>query len=166
MPWCHPALEQFTPANDHWFSVDGPCFVNRAAFGDGEEGRGAGLPYLPNLSEELTRRGTYIHLFPSCCINLYPDHLAVFLLTPLGPDRTFERIVLFLPEESLDPRWEDGRQGLLRVWHELNGEDIGIVERQQCGRASPPFEGGILSPYWDAPTTHAFAKQVVAGMTG
>ena len=84
VPWCHPSLESFTPANQHWFSVDGPCFVNRAEFSAGEAGRGAGLPYLPHLSTKLRQRGTYIHLFPSCCLNLYPDHLAVFLLTPLS----------------------------------------------------------------------------------
>ncbi len=65
----------------------------------------------------------------------------------------------------MEPVWEEGRNGLLRMWRELNEEDIDIVERQQRGRASPPFDGGILSPYWDAHTTHAFAKQVVAGMT-
>ena len=165
VPWCHPALESFTPANQHWFSVDGPCFVNRAEFSGGEAGRGAGLPYLPHLSTKLRQRGTYIHLFPSCCLNLYPDHLAVFQLTPLSPHRTLERIALFLPEESLDPKWDEGRQALRDVWHELNEEDIGIVERQQRGRASPAFEGGTLSPYWDGSTTHAFAKKVVEGMT-
>ena len=122
VPWCHPALESFTPANQHWFSVDGPCFVNRAEFSAGEAGRGAGLPYLPHLSTKLRQRGTYIHLFSSCCLNLYPDHLAVFLLTPLSPQRTFERIALFLPEESLDPKWDEARQALRDVWHELNEE--------------------------------------------
>ena len=165
VPWCHPALERFTPANDHWFSVDGPCFVNRANFGSGEAGRGDGLPYLPNLSTELRQRGTYIHLFPSCCLNLYPDHLGVFLLSPLSPARTLERIALFMPEESLQPEWETGRRALQEVWKQLNEEDIGIVERQQRGRAAPAFEGGTLSPYWDAPTTHEFAKQLVAGLT-
>jgi choline monooxygenase len=164
VPWCHPALEAFTPATERVLSVDGPCFVSRATFEVGEVGRGAGLPHLRNLSKELSGRGTYIHLFPSCCLNLYPDHLAVFLVTPLGPDCTFERIVLFMPEESLRPEWEEGREGLLKVWRGLNEEDIGIVERQQRGRASPPFDGGILSPYWDAPTTHAFARQVVSSL--
>ena len=89
----------------------------------------------------------------------------MFQLTPLSPHRTLERIALFLPEESLDPKWDEGRQALRDVWHELNEEDIGIVERQQRGRASPAFEGGTLSPYWDGSTTHAFAKKVVEGMT-
>ena len=165
VPWCHPALDQFTPSNAHWFSVNGPCFVNRATFETGEAGRGAGLPYLPNLSGELSRRGTYIHLFPSCCLNLFPDHLAVFQLTLLAPNRTFERIALFLAPEAMQAEWEEGRRQLIDMWHQLNEEDIGIVERQQRGRASPPFDGGILSPFWDAPTTHEFARQVVAGMT-
>ena len=165
VPWCHPSLDRFTPANQHWFSVDGPCFVNRASFDAVEVGRGAGLPSLPGLSAELRGRGTYVHLFPSCCLNLYPDHLAVFLLTPLSAGRTFERIALFMPEESLQPEWETGRRGVESVWRELNEEDIGIVERQQRGRAAPAFDGGTLSPYWDAPTTHQFARQVVAGLT-
>ena len=45
-------------------------------------GRGAGLPYLPHLSTKLRQRGTYIHLFPSCCLNLYPDHLVGWIFSP------------------------------------------------------------------------------------
>ena len=34
-------------------------------------------------------------------------------------------------------------------WAELNHEDIGIIERMQCGRATDGFDGGVLSPYQD-----------------
>ena len=165
LPWCHPAAEKSIPSAKHWFSCDGPCLVSRADFDVPEEGRGAGLPLLPNMPAELERRGTSVHLFPSCCINIYPDQVLVFLVTPLGPDRCFERIVFFFPAAAMVPEYERGRRKVFEVMEMVNNEDIDIVEGQQRGRAAPAFDGGILSPYWDGPTTHQFVRQVVEGMT-
>jgi hypothetical protein len=44
-------------------------------------------------------------------------------------------------------------------WTELNDEDIGIIERMQCGRATDGFDGGVLSPYQD-PIQQHFATMI------
>ena len=164
VPWNHPELEKWEPAASHRLSFDGPCFVNYSEFDPAQAGFGAGLPHLPHLSNELACRGTILHLFPSFGLNIYPEQMAVFHLTPLAPNRTFERILFYLPEEAMSAEHADGRKAVFDVMGKINDEDIGILERQQKGRSSPAFEGGLLSPYWDAPTTHRFARLVVEGM--
>ena len=162
----HPRLEAWTPATAHRFSHDGVCFINGVSFDAGEEGRGSGtLPMMPNLSDELCHRGTYLHLFPSINLNVWPDHVAVFQLTPLAPDQTVERIEIYFVGDAADaPDYADAREDTFAMWRELNDEDVDIVERQQKGRDAPAYDGGRLSPYWDT-VTHHFARLVVAGMT-
>ena len=60
----------------------------------------------------------------------------------------------FIGDAATEPRFAAAREGVAELWRELNGEDIGVVERMQQGRHSPGFDGGVLSPHWDLPTQH------------
>ncbi len=118
----HPRLEAWTPATDHRFSHDGVCFINGVSFDAGEDGRGSGaLPPMPNLTDELSHCGTYLHLFPSIDLNIWPDHVAVFQLTPLAPDRTIERIEVYFSGDAADsPDYAAARAETFAMWRELN----------------------------------------------
>jgi choline monooxygenase len=166
VPWCHPSLEEWTPAVTHIASNDGPVLINgnpipREKLGD----RSAGLPPFPGIAESEADRAAFFYMFPSFDLNIYPEQAAVFKLTPLEPERTFERIDLYLAPEAFEPRFDAARAEMLEIWTALNGEDIGIVEGQQKGRAAAAFDGGVLSPYWDGPASHYFAKLIAEAMT-
>ncbi len=166
VPWCHPSLEEWSPVVTHHAFTDGPVLINGNPIPQEKLGeRSAGLPPISNLSESATSRAAFFHMFPSFDLNLYPEQAAVFKLTPLAPDRTFERIDLYLAPEAFEPRFDAARAEMLEVWTVLNGEDIGIVEAQQKGRAASAFDGGTLSPYWDGPASHYFAQLIAAAMT-
>ena len=132
--------------------------------------RGEGLPYFPNLPEEKKRRGDWYVLFPNFGFEIFPDQVDVFIATPMGPDRSTETIALyFIGAGADDKRYREARRRVIQNWHDLNAEDIGLIERMQAGRSSESFDGGVLSPYWD-PVQQHFARLVVdsikQGMSG
>ncbi len=161
----HPKLTDFVPMERrNPSSFDGPCLWNDYRFPEPEPGRGAGLPYYPDLPEELTHRGLWFHFFPCLDIELWPDQFAVFRVTPLGPTRTHEEIHVYLIGEAADSeRYRDGRQGVFDMWQELNEEDITVLENLQAGRASAAFDGGCFSPHWET-ANHHLCRLVVEGI--
>ena len=52
---------------------------------------------------------------------------------------------------------------MVTTWHNLNEEDIDVIERMQRGRSSPGFTGGMLSPHWDAAIQH-YARLMAQAM--
>lgn len=166
VPWCHPSLEEWKPAITHIASTDGPVLINGNSIPEKKQGeRSGGLPPFPGMSDTAAGRAAFFYMFPSLDLNIYPEQAAVFKLTPLSPDRTFERIDLYLAPEAFESRFDAARAEMFEVWTALNAEDIGIVEAQQKGRAATAFDGGVLSPYWDSPASHYFAKLIAEAMT-
>ena len=51
------------------------------------------------------------------------------------------------------------RSRVINNWHDLNVEDIDIIERMQAGRLSDGFDVGVLSPYW-GPAQQRFARLI------
>jgi choline monooxygenase len=93
--------------------------------------------------------------FPNFSFEIYPDHIATFVATPLAPDRTLETIDIYLVGDAATaPAYEPQRNAVYEMWRELNAEDIGIIEGLQKGRASPGFDGDCFSPYWDEAVRH------------
>ncbi|MEM7223364.1 MAG: aromatic ring-hydroxylating dioxygenase subunit alpha [Pseudomonadota bacterium] len=162
----HPRLCAFVPMELRTPSdFEGPVLFNEYLYPAAEEGRGDGLPHYPNLPADYRNRGLWFHLFPSLCLEIYPDQLAVFLATPLGPGRCREDIHIYLVGEAADgERHQAERQAVFDTWHDLNGEDLAVLEKLQAGRHSPAFTGGRLSPYWDAAPLH-FARLVVDALS-
>ena len=164
---CHPWLSTFVPMSDR----DPPEFDRHALycgyeFKNTDPARGEGLPYFPNLGERDCRRGEWFVLFPNFCFEIFPDQLDVFTVEPLRANLCRETIALyFVGEGATAPEYQEARERVARNWHELNLEDIGIVERMQAGRASEGFDGGVLSPYWD-PVLQHFARLVAEGISG
>jgi choline monooxygenase len=46
------------------------------------------------------------------------------------------------------------------MWHDLNLEDVELLERLQRGRASIAFDGSRMSPAWEGPA-HTLSRQIV-----
>ncbi len=156
---CHPWLNAFVSMAER----SPPRFQDHVLFCGYEfqktdPARGEGLPYFPNLSEEKKRRGDWYVLFPNFGFEIFPDQVDVFIATPMGADRCKETIALyFIGEGAEAEHYAEARNRVIQNWHDLNSEDVGIIERMQAGRWSDGFDGGVLSPYWD-PVQQQFAR--------
>ena len=136
----HPKLCELSPMETkHRTEVDGACFWTHHTIVEPQEGRGKGLPFIQGLPP---RKGLFFHLFPSTDINLWPDHVAVFQVEPVAPDRTLEQVHLFFSDSAMGDEYADYREKSFELWRELNAEDIAPLELMQQGRRSPGFDGG------------------------
>ena len=159
---CHPWLNSFVSMAER----SPPVFENHILscgyeFTETDPARGEGLPYFPNLPSDKKRRGDWYVLFPNFAFEIFPDQLATFVATPSGPDRCKESIGLyFIGDGANSDKYITARNLVINNWHDLNNEDIGILERMQAGRLSDGFDGGVLSPYWD-PVQQHFARLIV-----
>jgi len=90
--------------------------------------------------------------------------LAVLVTTPISAKCSRETIGLyFIGDGANGEQYESARDTVIKNWHDLNLEDIGILERMQKGRLSDGFNGGVLSPYWD-PVQQHFARLIYQAM--
>ena len=163
---CHPWLNSFVSMAER----SPPTFEDHILscgyeFKKADPARGEGLPYFPNLPSDKKRRGDWYVLFPNFAFEIFPDQLAVFVATPKGPDRCKETIGLyFIGEGASSDQYTNARNVVINNWHDLNNEDVGILERMQAGRLSDGFDGGVLSPYWD-PVQQHFARLIFESVT-
>ena len=162
VPAVHPRLDSFTSMEDRAGSkFDGAWVFGSVQFPEPEEGRGIGMPYYPGLDEHAKYTESFNHLFPTTCIQMWPDQLIVFELHAIAPDQTLEYIHLyFIGDSATDNEHAQNRQDVYDMWNELNIEDFKIVENMQLARNSPAFDGGKLSPFWD-PATQYYARLVL-----
>lgn len=158
----HPRLLKFAPMNVRWSGEwDGHVFYNDYIFPELDEGRGAGLPHYPGLSEEDARRGLWFLCFPHFAAEVFPDQFTVLVSYPIAPDKTREELHVFLiGEAATGEDYREARDATLRMWDDLNREDLGMLELLQQGRRSPAYDGGRLSPHWEGPT-HQFGRRIV-----
>jgi len=158
---CHPWLNGFVGMDER----DAPGFDNNILFcgydfQQTDPARGGSLPWFPNLPEEKKNRGDWFVLFPNFAFEIFPDQVDMFIATPTSPTTCHETIALyFIGDGARDEAYADAREYVVKNWHDLNHEDIGIIERMQAGRYSDGFEGGVLSPYWD-PVQQHFARLI------
>ncbi|MFT5111636.1 MAG: choline monooxygenase [Parasphingorhabdus sp.] len=162
---CHPWLNSFVSMAER----DPPTFKDHVlqcgySFQKTDPARGEGLPYFPDLPVEKQNRGDWFVLFPNFAFEIFPDQVDVFIATPLGFNQCRETIALyFVGDGASSPDYTKGRNTVIRNWHDLNNEDIGVIERMQAGRSSDGFDGGVLSPYWD-PVLQHFARLIYHSM--
>ncbi len=160
---CHPWLNDFVGMDERSApGFDGKVLSCGYRFQKTDPARGGQLPWFPNLPVDKQDRGDWFVLFPNFAFEIFPDQVDLFVVTPLGPDKSREIIALYFVGEGADAKnYAAARRHVIRNWKELNHEDIGIIERMQAGRRSESFDGGVLSPYWD-PVQQHFAR-LVAG---
>lgn len=163
---CHPWLNSFVGMAER----EPPTFENHVlscgyTFEKTDPARGQGLPYFSNLPDDKRNRGDWYVLFPNFAFEIFPDQMDVFIARPEGPDRCCETIAIYFVGAGTDAEeYAEARNNVMQNWHDLNNEDIGIIERMQQGRSSDGFDGGVLSPYWD-PVSQHFARLVFQSMS-
>jgi choline monooxygenase len=162
---CHPwlnnfvGMEQRTPPE----YLDHVLFCGYQ-FQQTDPARGEGLPYFPDLPQSKMKKGDWYVLFPNFAFEVFPDQVDVFIATPQSAQQCKETIALYFVGDGADSiNYQDARARVIQNWHDLNQEDIGIIERMQAGRASEGFDGGVLSPYWD-PVQQHFARLMIEAM--
>ena len=158
----HPKLLKFAPMNVRWSGEwDRHVFYNDYVFPELEEGRGEGLPHYPGLSEADAKRGLWFLCFPHFAAEVFPDQFSVLVSYPVAPDKTREELHVFLIGDAAhSDEHKAAREATLKMWDDLNREDLGMLELLQQGRLSPAYDGGRLSPHWEGPT-HDFGRRVV-----
>lgn len=155
----HPSLLRHAPMDVRWSGEwRGPAFYNDYVAPELTEGRGARLPHFAGLGDDA-RRGLWFLRFPSFAAEVFADQFSVLATRPVAPDRTIEEIHIFLvgDDAATGASLAEERAELFRMWHDLNSEDVDVLERLQRGRRSPAYDGGRLSPAWDGPT-HEFGR--------
>lgn len=162
----HPRLTSFAPMDKRKPSdFEGGCFFNEYTVEKLEEGRGEGLPHWPGLRREWRNRGLWFHLFPSFSVELYADQFTVFHVIPLECGKTREELHFYLiGDAAKSDAHAAARQQVFDTWHDLNLEDLGVLERLQQGRRAPGYEGGAFSPYWDRAPLQ-FSRLVAQALT-
>lgn len=158
----HPRLLKFAPMNIRWSGEwNDHVFYNDYIFETIEEGRGEGLPHYPNLSDRDARRGLWFLCFPHFAAEVYPDQFTLLVSYPLAPDLTREELHVFLiGEAATADAHKSSREAVLKMWDDLNREDLAMLELLQQGRLSPAYDGGRLSPHWEGPT-HQFGRRII-----
>jgi choline monooxygenase len=158
---CHPWLNDFVSMEER----DPPQFKDHVLscgyeFQKADPARGGQLPWFPDLPADKQNRGDWFVLFPNFAFEIFPDQVDVFIATPLAANQSRETIALyFIGDGATSDHYANARDYVVQNWHDLNQEDIGIIERMQAGRSSEGFDGGVLSPYWD-PVQQHFARLI------
>ena len=158
VPVAHPVTAGGQPLSDHYLVGNGRvvgCAVDvsghRKASKQGEASKVC-----------LDMSAKYLVLFPNFLFFTYDAEITqinVMLNTPLAPDRTHQRRVVYRvegqePSESDIERWR-------RLTLEVIAEDRALVERMQEGRRSPVTAGGgVLSPVWEE-SEHCFQRLIM-----
>lgn len=162
LSWVHPALNRCSRMEDHFGFEVGDMHVGQGSllYKSGAIA-GKSLPTFPNLSAAGKETvAEYITVFPNLMLGVHPDYFLVFLVNPLSPSRTQERMVFyFVGDDAMAPENEALRHLPIDLWQDTNDEDIEMIERMQVGRHSPQFDGGCFSPALEQ-TVHRFQLQI------
>ena len=153
LPTIHPELNRVSPLQDHEIHIS-EQFAGQVShcyqLGAGSEDH---LPIFPDWSSKLLQEADYPALFPNTLLGLQADHLFVMVVIPLEFGRTREEVRLYcVGDESLAERYRTMREEQHAFWTRVFQEDFSAVSGMQKGRASPGFDGGVLSPLMDRAT--------------
>lgn len=161
LPWVHPALTARSPLEEHrQVAVSDRVYGQTTdSFAPDKVAESPFAPF-PGLSPARELTGEYPIVFPNVLLGLQRDHFYAIIVDPLAPDRTRERVRLYMVGERPDrPGYDEALAALVANWKEVFAEDVWAVERLQMGRASDAFDGGVLTPRHDA-LTQRFMRTV------
>ncbi|MEM9117649.1 MAG: aromatic ring-hydroxylating dioxygenase subunit alpha [Cyanobacteria bacterium P01_F01_bin.56] len=149
LTWVHPALNSCSRMEDHFGFDVGDMHVGQGSllYKSGVLA-GRSLPTFPNLeAHQKETVAEYITVFPNLMLGVHPDYFLVFIVNPLSPSQTQERMTFyFIGDAAMTSENEALRHLPIDLWQDTNDEDIEMIERLQIGRQSPRFDGGCFSP--------------------
>lgn len=97
------------------------------------------------LSGDDARRAFYYSVMPNLLINVHPDYVNYYLVTPLAAGRTrIESEWLFAPDAASQPGFNP--DDAVSFWDRVNRQDWDIIERSQLGIRSRRYTPGPYSP--------------------
>ena len=161
LPYVHKGLNSYSAMQDHYPIREGDIFLGQgnASYAPSDEATG-GLPAFPGLDAAERSVTEAICLFPNLLVTLFDDNLRIILVEPDGAGRCRERIEVFVVgDEAMAPALAPVRSALVQRFQSFNVEDIAIVEGLQDAFATTAFDGGCLSPAFDA-NIHRFHRLI------
>jgi len=167
LPFVHPDLNSYSKIDDHYhiqglpnrFAGQGTVVYN-PRFESGET-----FPTFPGWTKEKEQYAEYVALFPNVMLGIHKDHYYAYWLEPTSHDFTKEHMEIYYvgEEAALSDKYKSLREQNYKQWHNIQSEDIMIIEGMQEGRSSPVYNGGNFSPVLDNPTHH-FNKWVATSL--
>jgi choline monooxygenase len=99
---------------------------------------------MPGLTADDRRIWRYIFIYPNTTIDLYPDQVGIWRITPAGPLATEDLNLTLLPAGA---GWRSRlvQQANRRINQLTSDEDADLVANQQAGLETRGFEPGPLS---------------------
>ena len=164
LPWVHPGLNSYSKIEDHYHIQGLP---NRFAgqgtvVYDPKFDSSIKFPCFPNWPKNKEKTAEYVALFPNVMLGIHKDHYYAYWLEPINLSYTLEHMEIYYVDD--EPAYSDEfksiRKQNFKLWHNIQSEDLSIIEGMQEGRNSPVYNGGNFSPIMDNPTHH-FHKWVV-----
>ncbi len=105
-------------------------------------------PPFPKLDADERARHKGELLYPNLFLSLACDHVAVFILRPIGPEKTIiDCLFLFAAEEVAKPDFR--HDDVSGFWDRVNQQDWAICERVQQGMHARPHRHGYYAPMED-----------------
>jgi len=167
LPFVHPSLNSYSKIDDHYhiqglpnrFAGQGTVVYNPRFESD------EAFPTFPGWTKEKEQYAEYVALFPNVMLGIHKDHYYVYWLEPTSHDFTKEHMEIYYvgEEAALSDKYKSLREQNYKQWHNIQSEDIMIIEGMQEGRSSPVYNGGNFSPVLDNPTHH-FNKWVATSL--
>jgi Rieske 2Fe-2S family protein len=105
-------------------------------------------PPFPGLNETEKVRHFGELVYPNLMLSLSMDHVAMFILSPMGPEMTHvDCRLLFHPDAINQPDFDPSDAA--DFWDLVNRQDWDICERVQRGMHARPFRHGFYAPMED-----------------
>ena len=160
LPWTHPFLNSVSSMANHYSVIDEPIAGQGSDLYERDKAGHDALPQFSGLSEHWRVRAEYPSLLPNMLLGVHVDHITVWGIYPVGPDRALERVYFFYAgEAALTPELAGQREIVENNLRSINFEDVGVVESMQRGRASPGYVDAHFSPYHEG-CIHSFEKRI------
>jgi phenylpropionate dioxygenase-like ring-hydroxylating dioxygenase large terminal subunit len=128
------------------------------------------LPHIPGLKGEANTGVRYTWAFPNLTFAASPDALWMYETYPLGPHRCLAIQTVCFPRETMAlDRFEEEAQFYYHRMDAALEEDVGALDNQQRGMASPFAQQGRFSPLFEssvAAFANWYARQFISNGAG
>lgn len=167
LPTVHPGLNLASHLRNH-FPFQGPGMyygmTTRPLDKNPDVPIGRELKHMPGLDAEETQSARWLWMFPNVSVSMLPEYMIVMLIMPDGAGRTIERYDYFFhPETMAQEHFQGGADAVYTFWHQVNVEDIGIVEAVQRGLTNKSYAGGRMCFRFEE-NIHRFQNHVIDKM--
>lgn len=166
LPVVHPGLNSYSRLDDHYYFEAWPAVgAGVTSYAPRSGDAAPPLPRFPGLDTAAAAIGEYPVVFPNLWLGVQGDHFYGIVVYPEGPGESREALHLYIDREAAaDPAYAPSVAETMARWREVFEEDIGPVEAMQAGRASPAFDGGVLTAFHD-PASHRFMQAIAERMS-